>query len=159
MFNRATFNGHVAFGCCDVRSCYVITTRERATRNVRCTFNRTMSWNTNDKLRDRTLLAGTAAIGLYRDVWIAAITWSRTSLETQTAVMCVCFQRRKCKWRSLRANPLRSIRRWYVRVASLTLDCNGVYAIKAYVMKHERQTPTGQFWLSLQPSWGRVPQV
>ena len=34
------------------------------------------------------------AIGLYRDIWIAAIAWSRTSLETKTAELCVCFQRR-----------------------------------------------------------------
>ena len=28
-----------------------------------------------------------------RYVWIAPIAWSRTSLDTQRAVMCVCFQR------------------------------------------------------------------
>ena len=32
-------------------------------------------------------------IGLYRDVWIAAIAWSRTSLAAQMAAICVCFQR------------------------------------------------------------------
>ena len=35
----------------------------------------------------------------------------------------------QCKLRSLRANPLSSISQ---RVASLTLNCNGVFAIKAY---------------------------
>ena len=33
----------------------------------------------------------------YRDVSIAAIACSRTSLETQTAVMCVCLQRRRVR--------------------------------------------------------------
>ena len=40
-------------------------------------------------------------IGLYRDVWIAEIAWSRTSLDTQTVVMCSTSQ---CKLRSLHAN-------------------------------------------------------
>ena len=35
-------------------------------------------------------------IGLYHDVWIAAIAWSTASLTTQTAVICVCFQQRRC---------------------------------------------------------------
>ena len=41
------------------------------------------------------------SIGLYRDVCIAAIAWSRMSLETQTVVMWTTSQ---CKVRSLRAN-------------------------------------------------------
>ena len=41
------------------------------------------------------------AIGLYRDVWIAAIASSRTSLATLTGVMCNTSQ---CKLRSLRVN-------------------------------------------------------
>ena len=78
-------------------------------------------------------------IGLYRDVWIAAIARPRTSLETQTAVMCVCFQRRRigpyvtmqitlftCKCPPIRFDL------YVQRVASLTLDCNGIFAIKAY---------------------------
>ena len=40
-------------------------------------------------------------IGLYRDVWIAAIASSRTSLATLTVVMCNTSQ---CKLRSLRVN-------------------------------------------------------
>ena len=41
------------------------------------------------------------AIGLYRDVWIAAIASSRTSLATLTGVMCNASQ---CELRSLRVN-------------------------------------------------------
>ena len=77
------------------------------------------------------------AIGLYRDVWIAAIASSTTSLATRTAAICVRFQGRR-------------VRRVYVtmqitfltrksaliyrrqRVASLTLNCNGDFAIRAY---------------------------
>ena len=40
-------------------------------------------------------------IGLYRDVWIAAIASSRTSLATLTGVMCNTSQ---CELRSLRVN-------------------------------------------------------
>ena len=79
-------------------------------------------------------------IGLYRDVWIAAIASSTTSLATRTAAICVRFQGRR-------------VRRVYVtmqitfltrksaliyrpglrqRVASLTLNCNGDFAIRAY---------------------------
>ena len=52
-------------------------------------------------------------IGLYRDVWIAAIASSRKSLATRTAAICVRFQgdgyvtcTSQCRLRSLRANPL-----------------------------------------------------
>ena len=41
------------------------------------------------------------SIGLYRDVWIAAIASSRTSLATLMVVMCNMSQ---CKLRSLRLN-------------------------------------------------------
>ena len=41
------------------------------------------------------------SIGLYRDVWIAAIASSRTSLATLTGVMCNTSQ---CELRSLRVN-------------------------------------------------------
>ena len=40
-------------------------------------------------------------IGLYRDVWIAAITSSRTRLATLTGAMCKTSQ---CELRSLRVN-------------------------------------------------------
>ena len=40
-------------------------------------------------------------IGLYRDVWIAAIASSRTSLATITGLMCNTSQ---CELRSLRVN-------------------------------------------------------
>ena len=80
------------------------------------------------------------SIGLYRDVWVAAIAWSRTSLETQTVVVCTTSQ---CKLRSLRANSgMWNVERNFhcdvvhittVWVSSLTLDCNDVFAIKAYM--------------------------
>ena len=41
------------------------------------------------------------SIGLYRDVWIAAIASSRTSLATLTGAMCKTSQ---CELRSLRVN-------------------------------------------------------
>ena len=67
-------------------------------------------------------------IGLYRDVWIAAIAWSRTSLETNLVVTCTTSQ---CKLRSLRANSgmVHITTKW---ISSLTLDYNGVFAIKTY---------------------------
>ena len=43
----------------------------------------------------------TSAIGLYRDVWIAAIASSRTRLATLTGAMCKTSQ---CELRSLRVN-------------------------------------------------------
>ena len=45
--------------------------------------------------------ASCQTIGLYRDVWIAAIASSRTSLATLTGVMCITSQ---CELRSLRVN-------------------------------------------------------
>ena len=48
-----------------------------------------------------TLCSCTEAIGLYRDVWIAAIASSRTSLATLMGVMCNTSQ---CELRSLRVN-------------------------------------------------------
>ena len=80
------------------------------------------------------------AIGLYRDVWIAANASSRTRLATLMGVMCNTSQ---CELRSLCVNSgmLNVIRivtyytlRVRVRVANLVLDCNGVFAIKAYRM-------------------------
>ena len=75
-------------------------------------------------------------IGFHRDVWIAAIASSRTSLATLSVVMCNTSQ---CKLRSLRVNSgmlnvilIVSSHITTVRVARLVLDCNGVFAIKAY---------------------------
>ena len=77
-------------------------------------------------------------IGLYRDVWIAAIASSRTSLATLTGVICNTSQ---CELRSLRVNSgmLNVIRIvtyllhiTLFRVARLVLDGNGVFAIKPY---------------------------
>ena len=79
-------------------------------------------------------------IGLYRDVWIAAIARSRTSLATQSAAICVHFQgRRVCHVYvtmqiTYRTRKSTLIYRWGLRqrVASLTLYCNGIFVIKAY---------------------------
>ena len=81
-------------------------------------------------------------IGLYRDVWIAAIASSRTSLATQTAAICGRFQRR-CVHVTMQVTFLtrksaliyrRGLRQ---RVGSLTLDCNGVFAIKACAIGYQ----------------------
>ena len=80
------------------------------------------------------------SIGLYRDVWIAAIASSRKSQATQTAAICVRFQGRRVRhvYVTMHVKFLthksaliyrRGLRQ---RVASLTLDCNGVFAISAY---------------------------
>ena len=77
------------------------------------------------------------AIGLYRDVWIAAIASSRTSLATRTAAICVRFHGRRVRHVYItmqitfltRKSALIYRRGLRQRVASLTLDCNGVFAI------------------------------
>ena len=74
----------------------------------------------------------------------------QTSPATQTPVMCVCFQRRRVRHnanyvpyaqipacRNVRCtvtytSPLKTNTYYADWVASLTLDCNGVFAIKAY---------------------------
>ena len=79
-------------------------------------------------------------IDLYRDVWIAAIASSRKSLATQTAAICVRFQGRRLRHQYVtmhitfltRKSALIYRRGLRQRVASLTLDCNGVFAIRAY---------------------------
>ena len=81
-----------------------------------------------------------ALIGLYRDVWIAAIASSRKSLATQTAAICVRFQGRRVRHVYVtmqitflaRKSALIYRRGLRQRVASLTIDCNGVFAIRAY---------------------------
>ena len=80
------------------------------------------------------------AIGLYRDVWIVAIASSRKSPATQTAAICVRFQGRPVRHVFVtmhvtfltRISALIYRRGLRQRVASLTLDCNGVFAIRAY---------------------------
>ena len=75
----------------------------------------------------------TDAIGLYRDVWIAAIASSTTSLATRTAAICVCRVYVTMHITFLtRKSALIYRRGLRQRVASLTLNCNGVLAIKAY---------------------------
>ena len=86
------------------------------------------------------IVIGRPTIGLYRDVWIAAIASSRTCLATQTAAICVRFQGRcirhayvTMQFTFLTRKPALIYRRGLrQRVASLTLDCNGVFAIKSY---------------------------
>ena len=80
------------------------------------------------------------SIGLYRDVWIAAIASSRKSLATQTAAICVRFHGRRVRHVYVtmqitflaRKSALIYRRGLRQRVASLTIDCNGVFAIRAY---------------------------
>ena len=70
------------------------------------------------------------SIGLYRDVWIAAIASSRTRLATLTGAMCKTSQ---CELRSLRVNSHCDVLHIApIRVARLFLYCNGDFAIKAY---------------------------
>ena len=79
-------------------------------------------------------MKATLFIGLYRDVWIAAIASSRKSLATQTAAICVRFQGRRVRHEYItmhitfltRKSALLYRRGLRQRVASLTLDCNGV---------------------------------
>ena len=76
-------------------------------------------------------------IGLYRDVWIAAIASSRKSLATRTAAICVRFHGRRVRHVYVtmqitflaRKSALIYRRGLRQRVASLTIDCNGVFAI------------------------------
>ena len=75
-----------------------------------------------------------STIGLYRDVWIAAIVSSRTRLATLTGVyvtMRITFVTRK--FGNVERNSHCDVLHIApVRVANLVLDCNGVFAIKAY---------------------------
>ena len=99
-------------------------------------FIQNRSFHTNNQdtkpLRD--------AIGLYRDVWIAAIASSTTSLATQTAAICVRFQGQRVRRVYVtmqitfltRKSALIYRRGLRQRVASLTLNCNGDFAIRAY---------------------------
>ena len=83
-------------------------------------------------------------IGLYRDVWIAAIASSTTSLATRTAAICVRFQGRRVRRVYVtmqitfltRKSALIYRRGLRQRVASLTLNCNGDFAIRAYEEEH-----------------------
>ena len=80
------------------------------------------------------------SIGLYRDVWIAAIASSTTSLATRTAAICVHFQGRRVRRVYVamqitfltRKSALIYRRGLRQRVASLPLNCNGDFAIRAY---------------------------
>ena len=90
--------------------------------------------------RPITNAASNCTIGLYRDVWIAAIASSRKSLATQMAAICVRFHGRRVRHVYVtmqitflaRKSALIYRRGLRQRVASLTIDCNGVFAIRAY---------------------------
>ena len=111
----------------------------------------------------RILLHQTAVIGLYRDVWIAAIASSTTSLATRTAAICVRFQGRRVRRVYVtmqimfltRKSALIYRRGLRQRVASLTLDCNGDFAIRAYgtfAKVWKNKIFFGEVTLVLQPS-------
>ena len=109
------------------------------------------------------LVTGTVSIpysiGLYRDVWIAAIASSTTSLATRTAAICVRFQGRRVHRVYVtmqitfltRKSALIYRRGLRQRVASLTLNCNGVLAIRAYswLEYHLVYLPLHVWWYSL----------
>ena len=89
-----------------------------------------------DKVIRYTHVTYPACIGLYRDVWSAAIASSRKSLTTLSVVMCnvtmkITFVTRKFRngQRNVHCDVVRIPTKW---VFGLTLDCNGVFAIKAY---------------------------
>ena len=70
-------------------------------------------------------------IGLYRDVWIAAIASSRTRLATLMGAMCKTFVTRK--FGNVERNSHCDVLHITpIRVARLFLDCNDDFAIKAY---------------------------
>ena len=88
---------------------------------------------------------------IYRDVSIAAIASSRTSRATQTAAICVRFQRRCVRHVYITMQVTFLTRKSALiyrpglrqRVASLIIDCNGVFAIKAYCHATARWFPSG----------------
>ena len=131
-------------------SCYVtrtlFPTRKSYTRYIRHHQNAASVLSPGhavDLFRQRSPFVGIVrnqGIGLYRDVWIAAIASSRKSLATQTAAICVRFHGRRVRHVYVtmqitflaRKSALIYRRGLRQRVASLTIDCNGVFAIRAY---------------------------
>ena len=113
--------------------------------NVRCLQRRRVGLrhNANYIPYAQMLACPLCSIGLYRDVWIAAIASSRKSLATRTAAICVRFQGRRVRHEYVtmhitfiaRKSALIYRRGLRQRVASLTLDCNGVSAIRAYTFR------------------------
>ena len=108
-----------------------------AVTNKRGVSRRTGSWAKPFKATQKTVY-----IGLYRDVWIAAIASSRKSMATRTAAidLCVRFHGRRVRHVyvtmqiTFLARKSALIYRWGLRqrVASLTIDCNGVSAMNDY---------------------------
>ena len=104
---------------------------------------------------DSEKIDGKYPIGLYRDVWIAAIASSRKSLATQTAAICIRFHGRRVRHVYVtmqitflaRKSALIYRRGLRQRVASLTIDCNGVFAIRAYrPLSRIRHCNPGRGW-------------
>ena len=83
-------------------------------------------------------------MSIYRDVWIAAVASSRTSLATLTVAMCNTPQ---CKLRSLRVNigmlNVICIVTYYtlppLESARLVLDCNGHCSNQGHVSRRNNQ--------------------
>ena len=97
------------------------------------------------------------SIGLYRDVWIAAIASSTTSLATRTAAICVRFHGRRVRRGYVtmqitfltRKSALIYRRGLRQRVASLTLNCNGDLAIRAYNVINALQCRCSFFYVQV----------
>ena len=98
-------------------------------------------------------------IGLYRDVWIAAIASSRKSLATQTAAICVRFHGRRVRHEYvtmhitfLTRKSALIYRRVYVRESPASLSiANGVVAIRAYSKKLRNRPHLCASWTLLKP--------
>ena len=106
-------------------------------------------------------------IGLYRDVWIAAIASSTTSLATRTAAICVRCQGRRVRRVYVtmqitfltRKSALIYRRGLRQRVASLTLNCNGVFAIRAYSVQLIQIATRNKTNLWKMPRFWRLKQL
>ena len=90
-------------------------------------------------------------IGLYRDVWIAAIASSRKSLATRTAAICVRFHGRRVRHVYVtmqitflaRKSALIYRRGLRQRVASLTIDCKWRIRDKSLYCHNQLLTSSG----------------
>ena len=85
----------------------------------------------------RSSNAPNGGIGLYRDVWIAAIAWSRTCLRDPFGGNVYYVTKQitfiTCKFRNVERNlHCDVVHITTVWVPSITRDCNGFFTIKAY---------------------------
>ena len=108
---------------------------------MRITFNiPEFTRNERNSHCDVLHIAPVRVANLVLDDAIAAIASSRKSLATRTAAICDRFQGRRVRHEYVtmhitfltRKSALIYRRGLRQRVASLTLDCNGVFAIRAY---------------------------